>query len=163
MVVRFKDCLVFCSKCKRYLTRDNFYEANLAKSDYTCKECHRKYAVEYRMRKGLNQGLRRTKEEIEKETVEKKFLTEPYEEINTMVEKILRELGEYRDKGERVCGYCDLQAIVGLNGKEYCRKHFLIYCLALGKPLGKNSNLGSSELQRKLKILEELEKLGVNI
>jgi hypothetical protein len=160
IVERYQGSLILCSACKRYLPRESFFEHLLRKRQFECKECHRKYINDYNHRHGV-----KSREEWKKEQEENRqeFLLEPYQEINQTIERLLKERGEYQQKEDNLCGYCDLQATVGLNGKEYCRKHFLIHCLTLGKPLTKTSNLSSEEPQRKIKILEELEKLGVNI
>lgn len=113
----------------------------------------------------------RSEEEIEKERREKAFLSDPYEQINKTIERLVKERGEYKQKENEVsgelssplCGYCGSYASVGFNGKDYCWKHFLIEVLSMGKPLPLNTPSNSTELARKLGILEELEELGVNI
>jgi hypothetical protein len=161
IVERYQGSLILCSACQRYLPKESFFENHLKKNQFDCKECHRKYVNDYNHKHGVKSWEERKKER--EQNKHKDFLSEPYQEINQTIERLIKKRGEYQQKEDHVCGYCDLQATVGLNGKEYCRKHFLIHCLTLGKPLTQTCNLSSEEPQRKIKILEELEKLGVNI
>jgi ATPase subunit of ABC transporter with duplicated ATPase domains len=166
IIERYKDNLILCCRCKRYLPREAFFESHLKRNQFDCKECHRKYVNEYNHKRGVKTWEERKKEQEEnrqKEFPSDPYQQQPYQQINSTIERLLKARGEYQQKEDHVCGYCDLQATVGLNGKKYCRKHFLIHCLTLGKSLTNTCNLSSEEPQRKIKILEELEKLGVNL
>lgn len=151
--------MILCYRCKRYFPRENFFERFLRNSKFECKECHRKYVNEYNHRRGAKSREEQRKEREEKQ--EKEFLSEPYLEINETIKRLIKERGTYQDRGDDVCGFCDEPYYVSFNGKNYCRKDFLIECLAMGKPLSRN--LHCEESARKLGILEELGELGVNI
>jgi hypothetical protein len=159
IIAHFKDGLILCYGCKKYLPRENFFERFLRKSKFECKECHRKYVNEYNHRHGVKSREEQRKEREEK--IQKEFLSNPSEEINLTIKRLIKERGTYQDRGENICGFCDRPYYVNFNGKNYCKKDFLIECLAMGKPLSRN--LHCEESFRKLGILSDLEKLGVNI
>jgi hypothetical protein len=160
---RFKDNLVFCSYCKKYLPRESFFDWSLRKNEYCCKECRRKVQNEWHRKHG-----KKSKEEIRKEIEqreEKELLENPFEQINRTVKKLTQNLGEYQEKEDNhICGYCNEQRYVNANGKNLCEKHFLIVeCLLGCKPLGYFSTIKKGECQRRVRILERLEELGVEI
>lgn len=158
--------MILCCRCKRYLPRENFFERFLRKSKFECKECHRKYVNEYNHRHGVKtrEEQRREQEEHRQKEEEKRLLENPYEEINKIIERLVKERGEYQIKeNNHVCGHCNNNSVMGLNGKNFCWKHFLIEALSMGKPLRINTHPDSPELTRKLEILKELECLGVSL
>jgi hypothetical protein len=159
LVERYKDDLILCSACKRYLPRDNFSESGLRRGKFDCKICYRQYQNEWNHKHGVKSWEERKKER--EETRQKEFLSDPYQEINKTIQRLIKERGTYQDRGENVCGFCDRPYYVTFNGKRYCQKDFLIECLAMGKPLSRN--LHCEESVRKLGILSDLEELGVNI
>lgn len=165
IVEHFKDDLILCSRCKRYLPRESFFEWLLRKHKYECKECHRKAVNEFNHRHGVKTREEQGKEQEQnrQKELEKRLLEDPFEEINEMVERVVKKREEYKIKEGHVCGYCDSQSTVGMNGKNYCWKHWLIESLSMGKPLAKNSHSNSPEFVRKTRILKELEGLGVQI
>jgi hypothetical protein len=159
-IERFKDGLVLCSSCKRYLPRESFFEWQLRKGKYDCKECHRKYANEYNHR----HGVKSREEQIREREENRQKELDPFEEINFAVEKVTKDIGEYQEKEGHVCGYCDKESYVISNERKLCKIHFLIVDCLLGcKPLGKTIKFESYEFQRRLRILQNLEKLGVEI
>lgn len=159
----FINGLILCVKCKRNLPRESFPEYNLNKSYYCCRECLKKETREYHVKIGKYKGTRRTHEEIEKEKQEE-LLKNPYEEMNLAIERLIKNLGEYEQKENHICGFCSRQGYVIANGKELCEIHFLIVeCLAWCKPLGNRSNADKGEFQRRVRILERLEELGMKI
>lgn len=165
IVQKYKDNFVLCSRCQRYLPKESFFERLLRNHKYECKECHRKYVNEYNHKHGVKsrEEQRREQEEHRQKEEEKRLLENPFEELNLAIKKLLKERGEYQQKEDDVCGYCDTQSNADFNRKKYCRKHLLIELLSMGKPLSMNTCSNSPELARKLGILKELEDMGVKI
>lgn len=133
---RFKDSLILCSYCKKYLPKESFFDWSLRKNEYCCKDCRRKYANERNYKHGVKsrEEIRREREQKE----QKELLENPFEEINLTIAKVVKNLGEYKEKKGYVCGYCDRDGYVIANGKNLCEKHFLIVeCLSDCKPLSK--------------------------
>lgn len=158
----FINGLILCVKCKRNLPRESFPEYNLNKSYYCCRECLKKELREYNIKTRKYKGTRRTHEEIEKEKQEE-LLKNPYEEMNLAIKRLTENIGEYKEKEDNICGFCNEQAYVIANERKLCQKHFLIECLAMGKPLGERTNSNSQEVKRKVRILKRLKELGIEL
>jgi hypothetical protein len=165
IIEHYKDGLILCFRCKRYLPKENFSERFLRDSKFECKECHRTYVNQYNRKHGVKsrEEQRKEREENRQKELEKRLLENPYEEINLAIERLVNERGEYKQKEDNVCGYCDQSSYLGFNGKNYCRKHWFIEALSMGKRLPITIHPDSPEVARKLWLLEELSKLGVNI
>ena len=94
---RFKDSLILCSHCKRYLPRESFFEWQLRKGKYDCKECHRKYVNEYNHRHGMKSKEEQRREHEEKELLENPFGRNKFD--NCKSSKELRRIS----RKERLC------------------------------------------------------------